>query len=189
MHTHWVRLAISVAGGLGLAMFVVLGKVVPLPAAALLAPTPLPTMTAVPTRTPTPPVVKAAATLTRTPLPVATTAAPVAPPVLLSPQDKALFRGSRANIVLKWRAGQPLASDQQYRLSLRYRAKNDVPREINVVLRESSWPVPTSLYNDAASTRRSFEWDVTIVNKVVQEGQEGWAAAGPTSPAWTFTWR
>ncbi len=174
------------------------------PLAFLVTPTFTPQPTATRTATPT---VTATRTATATPVPPTETPTPLPPtetprplptltatprfsaPQLLRPPDQAEFYGGGTEIVLSWAQAGVLQEDEWYGVSLRFLAGGAVQYS-GTWIKETSWPVPASVFNQAGNNERGFEWDVAVMRQTGTKpdgGRDG-VAVGPVSETRTFYW-
>ena len=151
-----------------------------------------PTPTATFTRTPIPPTATPTAlppTATRRPSPTFTPTPRFAAPRLLLPEDQAEFYGSGSQIKLSWEPVGVLAEDEWYALSVRFQAGGTVQYS-GTWTKETSWVVPSDVYNRAGQSERAFQWDVTVMKQTGTKpdgGRQG-VPLGPTSETRTFFW-
>ena len=126
-------------------------------------------------RTPLP-----AATRTSSPTPTPTSAFPYKAPTLLHPQDRAVFKGREASIVLQWASIGILKEDEWYEARVWVRGEEDAHRAWT---KASSWQLPDSVYPVVEPDM--FYWDVAVVRRSMQQV----VRLSPRSPARCFSWR
>lgn len=154
--------------------------------------TPTPSRTAtqtaavvIPTDTPTQPVL----TATRPPAPTRTPTPQYPELRLVSPEDKAIFRGGDSRIQLVWQETDSLTEDDWYALSVRF-LTDGVVQYAGTWTKDVSWVLPSELYMKAGQNERVFQWDVTVMRQTGTKpdgGREG-KALGATSETRTFYW-
>ena len=149
-------------------------------------PSPTATATAVPpTETPTP----LPPTETVRPTPTSTPTPRFVAPQLSEPADQAEFYGRGTQIVLSWGSAGELQDDEWYAVSLRFLAAG-AQQYSGTWVKETSWPVPNNLYEQAGHDERALTWDVTVMRQTGSKpdgGREG-VAVGPVSEVRTFYW-
>jgi hypothetical protein len=191
-HVPWARVrALTADVQLPSLAFLVTPTFTPRPTATrTLAPTVTRTATATattvpPTETPTP----LPPTATPRPAPTSTPTPRFTATQLLGPPDQAGFYGRSTQIVLSWATAGALEEDEWYGVSLRFWAAG-AQQYSGTWTKETSWPVPSALYNQAGHDERAFVWDVTVMRQTgtgPQGGREG-VAIGPVSETRTFYW-
>ena len=173
--------------------------------------TPEPTLTRTETPTPVPPTPTATATPTETALPTATatlapptstpTPTPTEPPAfkyeapcLIEPPDDPqgnLPFSSGDAIWLEWESVGALAEDELYGVSFRFTGPDGQTIYDGAwVEGETKWRVPKEDFDKAHREERAFQWDVTVVRKIVDPGGTTKGEnISPTSETRVFYWR
>lgn len=127
-----------------------------------------------------------------TPMPTATptldpaaTPTPLAlypPPLMLSPQDEAIFGGQDAAIVLQWASVGILRANEWYELRLVRPGANPVILRT----RATAYRVPPEQYPPPGTGARQFVWQVAVVRR--EPGTDGYEEASADGPVRTFVW-
>ncbi|MEM7033678.1 MAG: hypothetical protein AAF629_29295 [Chloroflexota bacterium] len=159
--------------------------------------TPTTTGTSTPTETPLPP------TTTPTPTATATTAelAPLSAPVLLGPQESAVF-GPQDQIRLEWTSIKVLADDERYAIRILFNPKSDPAQTWPAwqCLQETSYTLSVNDRNIGwllqESSNGTFPWRVILVKGLSEEDCQKISDPIPEvyrlsqfSASRTFTWR
>jgi hypothetical protein len=112
-------------------------------------------------------------------------------PRLIIPIDQAEFRGINTEIWLEWEPVGPLAEDELYSVSLRFIGPDGQTIYDGAwVEEETKWRVPKEDFDKAHRQERAFQWDVTVVRKIVNpDGTTRGENISPTSETWVFYWR
>ncbi len=177
----------------------------PIPPTPTLTSTPSPTSTSSPTSIPTP-TPASTATFTPTSLPTATlfptdTPTPTETPPFKYPAPRLTEPpndpfgntpfGGEDPIWLGWEPVGPLAEDELYSVSLRFIGPDGrTIYDEAWVEGETKWRVPPEDFDKADRQERSFQWDVTVVRKIVNpDGTTRGENISPTSETWVFYWR
>lgn len=111
-----------------------------------------------------------------------------AAPVLKGPTDGATFTGAGAQITLSWNPVGPLAADEWYDISVRYR-RGGVVQYSGTWTRDTSYRLPGFLFDQA--DHGNFEWDVTVRRQTGTrpDGGKIGPAIGATSETRHFVWQ
>ena len=160
-------------------------------------PTPTPTPTLTPTPTPEPtetPTPTATPTFTPSPTPRPTptptpAAYPYSAPVLLTPADGQVFRGTSEVIVLSWASVGILAEDEWYVVRLRYEA-DEIDQPADVWTKATSWRVPADLYPSSEVKSHLLRWNVVVVRQthLGPDGTPEGVEISPESAPRSFYW-
>jgi hypothetical protein len=89
---------------------------------------------------------------------------------------------------LRWQSVGPLASDEWYGLSLRYK-QNGKFQFSGTRQKETKWRVPQELAGRADEPERAYYWDVVVVRVRTKLGKETSTEISPKSDTWVFYWR
>jgi len=94
-------------------------------------------------------------------------------------------------IWLEWEPVGPLAENELYGVSLRFVGLDgQIIYDGAWVEGETKWLVPKEDFDKAHRQERAFQWDVTVVRKIVNpDGTTRGENISPTSETWVFYWR
>jgi outer membrane protein assembly factor BamD (BamD/ComL family)/predicted Ser/Thr protein kinase len=110
-----------------------------------------------------------------------------AAPMLISPQNEALFQGEFTSVVLQWELVGQLAQDEYYDITVMH-YEGDEPRYWGGAVRETQWQVPVEAGFRKAGNDR-FHWWVTVRRSNTASGTgELDLAASPPSDTRIFYW-
>jgi LysM repeat protein len=142
----------------------------------LVIPNPQRTPVFTPTQSPTP-----GAPVTPTP-----TSTPTSPwrdiaPVLLGPEDGAVFQGQQAVIALRWASTAILGDSEYYEIKL-WPEQQDEGKAQSFYTQASTWLVPASLYSPTQAG--TWYWTVSVVYRARQN-----IALSPAPTPRRFIWR